>query len=148
MIGKWTAGLVALALMAVSAPAMAQITEASVTGGKIAGTAVDNLGEFKGIPFAAPPVGDLRWRAPGPAAPWTGVRDATKFSPACMQPESERSGITRSTMSEDCLYLNVWTPAHSPHEICRCSSGSTAADISTDRPRCPCIRVTGSPTKA
>ena len=53
---------------------MAQITQATVTGGKIAGTAVDGLGEFKGIPFAAPPVGALRWRPPQPVKPWSGVR--------------------------------------------------------------------------
>ena len=69
---------------------------------------------FKGIPYAAPPVGDLRWREPKPAAGWTGVRDATKFRPACMQPESRLMGISRSQMSEDCLYLNVWTLSVKP----------------------------------
>jgi len=69
---------------------------------------------FKGIPFAAPPVGDLRWRDPKPPAAWSGVRDATKFGAACMQPESKTSAITRSEMSEDCLFLNVWTPALKP----------------------------------
>jgi len=69
---------------------------------------------FKGIPYATPPVGDLRWNPPKPAAAWTGVRSATKFGPACMQPESRVMGISRAEMSEDCLYLNVWTPAVSP----------------------------------
>ena len=69
---------------------------------------------FKGIPYATPPVGDLRWNPPKPAAAWTGVRSATKFGPACMQPESRVTGISRAEMSEDCLYLNVWTPAVSP----------------------------------
>lgn len=69
---------------------------------------------FKGIPFAAAPVGDLRWREPRPAAGWTGVRDAAKFGPACMQPETPLFGIPRSAMSEDCLYLNVWTPSLKP----------------------------------
>ena len=67
---------------------------------------------FKGIPYAAPPVGDLRWRDPKPPAAWTGVRDATKFGAACMQPESQQS--PRSEMSEDCLFVNVWTPSLKP----------------------------------
>jgi para-nitrobenzyl esterase len=64
---------------------------------------------FRGIPYAAPPVGDLRWREPKQAAGWSGVRDATKFGSACMQPESRLMGISHAEMSEDCLYLNVWT---------------------------------------
>jgi len=69
---------------------------------------------FKGIPYAAPPVGDLRWREPKPAAGWAGVRDATKAGATCMQPESALMRIPGSAMSEDCLYLNVWTPALKP----------------------------------
>jgi para-nitrobenzyl esterase len=63
---------------------------------------------FKGIPFAAPPVGNLRWRAPQPAAHWQGVRKADEFGPVCMQ--GSRGG---QKVSEDCLYLNVWTAAKS-----------------------------------
>src|SRR5579862_4596415 len=59
---------------------------------------------FKGIPYAAPPVGDLRWRAPKPAAHWEGTRAADEFGPVCMQGGGQK-------MSEDCLYLNVWTAA-------------------------------------
>jgi para-nitrobenzyl esterase len=63
---------------------------------------------FKRIPFAAPPVGDLRFRPPAPAAPWTDVRDATAFSPQCVQVDYE----TRAPIGkEDCLYLNVWSPS-------------------------------------
>lgn len=69
---------------------------------------------FKGIPYAAAPIADLRWREPKPGPGWSGVRDATKFGPACMQPESRIMGISRSDMSEDCLYLNIWTPSVKP----------------------------------
>jgi para-nitrobenzyl esterase len=69
---------------------------------------------FKGIPFAAPPVGDLRWKAPQPAAHWTGVRKAAEFGARCMQGNIYGDMAFRdSGPSEDCLYLNVWTPATS-----------------------------------
>ena len=64
---------------------------------------------FKGIPYAAPPVGNLRWRPPQAAPHWSGVREADRFGPICPQPQ-DRSG---QPMSEDCLSLNVWTPASS-----------------------------------
>lgn len=75
---------------------------------------------FKGIPFAAPPVGDLRWKAPQPVAPWEGVKQCTTFSASPMQPKPDEFGVyTREFLipyqpiSEDCLYLNVWTNAKS-----------------------------------
>lgn len=68
---------------------------------------------FKGIPFAAPPVGDLRWKPPQPASSWQGVRDAAQFSARCMQSGGADSHVFRDRgASEDCLTLNVWTPAH------------------------------------
>jgi para-nitrobenzyl esterase len=67
---------------------------------------------FRGIPFAAPPVGDLRWKAPQPVKNWENVREAVKFGPRCMQQPVFSDMVFRSDgMSEDCLYLNVWTPA-------------------------------------
>ncbi len=72
--------------------------------GLVQGTFEDGLTVYRGIPFAAPPVGDLRWRAPQPAAKWDGVRQADKFGPIPVQ---------GGKGSEDCLYLNVWTPAKS-----------------------------------
>ena len=83
-------------------------TRVKVEGGTVQGTIENNLRVFKGIPFAAPPVGDLRWKAPQPVEKWEGVKQATKFAPAPMQAGNPRSG-----KSEDCLYLNVWTPAKS-----------------------------------
>jgi len=95
----------------------AQITRAEVTGGTVAGEAAEGLSMFKGIPFAAPPVGERRWRAPAPVVPWSGVREASSFGAACMQAEPmlRQMGSTQP-MSEDCLFLDVWTPAASPAE--------------------------------
>lgn len=78
----------------------------------------DGVRSFKGIPFAQPPVGDLRWREPQPVTDWTGVRNADAFGPACMQRISPTSDywLRSKGMSEDCLYLNVWTPAKSAGE--------------------------------
>jgi para-nitrobenzyl esterase len=70
---------------------------------------------FRGIPYAAPPVGDLRWREPQPPAPWIGVRDATSYGAICYQAGSSLR-IPRSNMSEDCLTLNIWTPSLKPAE--------------------------------
>jgi para-nitrobenzyl esterase len=82
---------------------------ANVTGGQIRGVLLDKGGAvFKGIPYAQPPVGDLRWREPMPVKPWTGVRDATTFGPIC--PQAPRYIPSATTSREDCLYLNVWTP--------------------------------------
>src|SRR6266487_3634814 len=70
---------------------------------------------FKGIPFAAPPVGDLRWKPPQPAARWDGVRQATEFGADCMQgrfgPPPAAGAPPAPAQSEDCLFLNVWRPA-------------------------------------
>ncbi|WP_423146397.1 carboxylesterase/lipase family protein [Rubrolithibacter danxiaensis] len=72
---------------------------------------------FKGVPFAAPPVGEFRWREPQPVKNWTGIRKADKFGPRAMQRSVFGDMNFRSDgMSEDCLYLNVWTPAKSPKE--------------------------------
>ena len=75
----------------------------------------DGVTTYKGIPFAAPPVGDLRWRAPQAPMAWSGVRTADQFAPACMQVPivNKDLGMESVTTNEDCLYLNVWTPAKS-----------------------------------
>jgi para-nitrobenzyl esterase len=91
--------------------AHAEITQARVTGGTVSGVTGDGLSIFKGIPFAAPPVGDLRWNAPAPVKPWSGVRKADAFANACMQAANSQGNT--APVSEDCLYLNVWTPARS-----------------------------------
>lgn len=83
-----------------------QPSQVKVQEGMVQGTVEDGLTVYRGIPFAAPPVGDLRWKAPQPAAKWEGVKQTTQFGPAPMQGGNPPSG-----KSEDCLYLNVWTPA-------------------------------------
>src|SRR5579862_726477 len=86
--------------------------------GLVRGKMEDGVATYKGIPFAAPPLGDLRWRAPQPAVAWTGVRNADKFAPACIQVPivNKDLGMESVTTNEDCLYLNVWTPAKSANE--------------------------------
>src|SRR6516164_2093529 len=79
------------------------------TNGPVRGLATGMVDEFLGIPYAATPVGALRWRPPQPAASWSGVRDATQFAPHCPQPPTP---FGQASMSEDCLYLNVFTPSH------------------------------------
>lgn len=89
------------------------------TDGLVSGVpgAVKGVTAFKGIPFGAAPVGTLRWKAPQPVQPWTGVRAADRYGDVCMQPHGVgRLNVTvdlpdSPPMSEDCLYLNVWTPA-------------------------------------
>ena len=98
--------IVVLALAAVGCQAPPQPSLVKVEGGNVQGTVEEGLTVFKGIPFAAPPVGDLRWRAPQPVAQWDTVLQADKFAPRPIQGWGPPSG-----KSEDCLYLNIWTPA-------------------------------------
>lgn len=76
-----------------------------------------NIQSFKGIPFAQPPVGDLRWKAPQPVTNWNGVKQTKKFGPRAIQSNVFGDmGFRSDGMSEDCLYLNVWSPANSANE--------------------------------
>lgn len=96
--------------MSVSAAEQPTLTAAQ---GKIVGLTGSDVHSFKSIPYALPPVGQRRWQAPEPAGGWSGVRDATAFSPACAQPPYPENSFYASASqptSEDCLYLNVWTP--------------------------------------
>ena len=84
---------------------------AQTESGCVQGYLEQGIRTFKGIPYAAPPVGDLRWRAPQPAGSWQGVRYAKGFSPTCIQFMNGLSaGLDKGTGSEDCLYLNIWSP--------------------------------------
>jgi len=95
-------------LFAAAVPASAAPVQTE--GGLVDGVGEDGVTVFKGIPFAAPPVGDLRWREPQPAAAWSGVKRADVFSPICMQRGSYPEDAPAEPMSEDCLTLNVWVP--------------------------------------
>jgi para-nitrobenzyl esterase len=87
----------------------------SIDTGKVIGvydSADQDVRVYKGIPYATPPVGTLRWREPQPVAPWDGVRPCREFGPACPQPKSAIFTETnKGPMNEDCLYLNIWTPS-------------------------------------
>ena len=114
-----------------------------VEGGLISGTpsADGALRVFRGIPFAKPPVAELRWKPPQPAEPWTGVRSATSFGPRCVQvprPKASLGYFPPEPESEDCLYLNIWAPADTerrPHPVMvwiyggACNMGSGALPI-------------------
>jgi para-nitrobenzyl esterase len=95
-----------------------------VDGGTLAGTVDRGTAVFKGIPYAAPPVGNWRWKPPRSVRPWAGVRDATRLGAECPQPQYPAASIYLRPLqpqSEDCLFLNIWTPA------------LEAADSSVDR---------------
>jgi len=83
-----------------------------IANGTVEGINESGIKTFKGVPFAAPPAGDLRWKEPQPVKDWTGVRKADKFGPRAMQlPVFGDMNFRSDGMNEDCLYLNVWTPA-------------------------------------
>lgn len=98
-----------LCLTLTGAPVKAQVV--SITDGRLRGITEGKVSSFKGIPFAAAPVGLNRWRPPQPVQAWTGVRDATNFGADCAQPSANRGSAAALPKSEDCLFLNVWRPA-------------------------------------
>jgi para-nitrobenzyl esterase len=118
--GRLAAGAVAASALVAGGPATASAAAGPAAGatagpvvqthsGAVRGTTVNGVREFLGIPYAAPPVGRLRWHAPEPPARWAGIRPATAFAPHCPQVASP---FGEASTSEDCLFLNVFTPAH------------------------------------
>jgi len=111
---RWGPRLAMMVLLWAANSVHAAIEYAQVTGGRVQGELQDGLASFKGLPFAAPPIGALRWRVPQPVVAWSGVRKADTFAPACIQPWADN--LSQNLPSEDCLYLNVWTAAPTAKE--------------------------------
>lgn len=105
---RWFAALFALLLLPGASSAEVR-SQATVESGALDGDIVEGLRVFEGVPYAAAPMGELRWRAPRPPLPWSGLRQAKDFGPACPQKPSKH--IAARDMSEDCLTLNIWSPA-------------------------------------
>jgi para-nitrobenzyl esterase len=99
------------------APALGAPPTVEIAQGRLTGLTAGGVHQFRGIPYAAPPVGELRWRPPQAPADWRGTRDATRFGAVC--PQALRPGYSLEAlrdlpMREDCLHLNVWTPDTAP----------------------------------
>jgi para-nitrobenzyl esterase len=105
-----------IAAVQVAGVSVAVGQEAWTESGAISGVREGGLSVYRGVPFAAPPTGDLRWRPPVTVTPWTGTRETDAFAPACMQIGVSMPGEKPPSVSEDCLYLNIWTPAKSAQE--------------------------------
>ncbi|TFI57726.1 carboxylesterase family protein [Sphingomonas parva] len=106
--------LASILALALASPAAAGAPVVNAPAGVVSGEAGDGVRIFRGLPYAAPPIGNRRWKPPVPAPRWEGVREATRFGAACYQPPSRPGSIYSEDvgpMSEDCLSLNVWTPA-------------------------------------
>ncbi len=107
--------LLTLVALASTAATAAPRSEVKIDTGRLQGVVQDEVVSFKGIPFAAPPVGELRWRAPQPAPSWSGERKADAYGADCMQvPFPSDAAPLGVTPKEDCLYVNVWLPATAP----------------------------------
>ena len=119
---RWT---VALTLALVFSGAAAQVVERPIAGdplqldtGRVAGKQLESgVRAYFGVPYAAPPVGELRWREPQPRAAWSGIYNADRFAPECIQilrPHNINHYFGEEATSEDCLYLNIWAPPAEP----------------------------------
>jgi para-nitrobenzyl esterase len=112
--------LITIGLLGFGCGVNAQLTgdapKVKTVNGTLVGMNSSGVKIFKGIPFAAPPVGELRWKEPRPVKNWEGVRQATEFGPSALQNNAFGDMVGTNNRSEDCLYLNVWTPAATGNE--------------------------------
>ncbi len=107
----------AVLLASCTRPSPALSDQVTIETGTLKGVTQDGVTAFKGVPYAAPPVGDLRWQPPQPAADWSGIRDASAYGPDCKQlPFPGDAAPLGVESSEDCLYTNVWRPAEPASE--------------------------------
>ena len=143
---QWRFACVVLAVVQLASLAVAQ--QVLIESGTISGVREGGLSVYKGVPFATPPVGELRWRPPARVAPWTDLRKDEAFAPACMQDSVSMPGETPPKVSKDCLYLNIWAPAKGTQEHLPVIVWIYGGVSSVARPQCPCIGATGSRTKA
>jgi para-nitrobenzyl esterase len=97
-------------------PGVGKYPTVKIESGSLQGALSDGVPAFKGIPYAAAPIGDLRWRPPQPVKPWRKLRDATEYAPHCAQYESDVLWFDLDESSEDCLTLNVWTAGENHFE--------------------------------
>ena len=111
---RMTTLLAAVVALAATAAWAQPAARAKIESGALVGAAHENANVFRNIPFAAPPVGDLRWAPPQPVKPWTGERAAVEAGPSCPQPmnanDTPNGGGANGPTSEDCLQLNVFAP--------------------------------------
>ena len=113
-------GNISLATAAVSLPGVVyssfrrfdDYVEVEITHGKIRGIRTESVNVFKGIPYAGKISGERRFRRPAPLQPWTGVRDTLQLGAPAIQPPNQTRGLNEPKPDEDCLFLNVWTPAN------------------------------------
>ena len=111
---KLAGRIAGLCLMILAGSASADPIQIKVEGGTVSGTLTNDVAAYRNIPFAAPPVGDLRWQPPQKAKPWSGLRDGARPGTSCIQPMrpdgTPNPGGANGPMSEDCLQLNVFAP--------------------------------------
>ena len=110
----WVVSVAAMAILSSCAGSDGQAPEVQIASGRLSGVVLDGVRAFKGIPYAAAPTGELRWRPPQPVSAWQGTRAGIEFGPFCPQRPPSADWFVLGNVDEGCLTLNVWTPTASP----------------------------------